>query len=184
MNIHFVMTTICIWHSARRYFQRTFDILNHIFQFSYICIKKHACGNLGGCNYISILHNLGKSSNLNQMANLATNNIIGRKKFIKSSKIENYNNHSVGHFSESSPLIRKSIEASSTILITHGHRITPSPPVSPSAIKHFTTLPIKKFQQFNPRSRRSISASVRLDRTAPIETVGRNKGWILRILRH
>lgn len=125
-----------------------------------------------GSNYISILHNLGKSSNLNQMANLATDNVIGRKKFTKSSKLENYNNH----FSESSPLIRKSIEASSTILITHGHRITPPPPVSPSAIKHFTTLPVKKFQPFNPRSRRSISASVRLDRTAPIETVRRNKG--------
>ena len=65
--------------------------------------------------------------------------------------MEKYHNHTVNHFHEFSPLIRKSIEASSAILITHGHRVTP--PVSPSAIKHFTTLPIKKFQQFNPRSK-------------------------------
>lgn len=65
--------------------------------------------------------------------------------------MENDNNHTAGHSSEYSPLIRESIEASLAILITHGHRITP-PPVSPSAIKHFTTWPIKKFQQFNPLS--------------------------------
>lgn len=101
---------------------------------------------------------------------------VRKAKCTKRLGMENDNNRTVGHFSELFPLIRKSIEASLAILITHGYCITSHPPVSASAIKHFTTSPIKKFQHFTPLQRGSISAASRLDPTSPIETVPRNKG--------
>lgn len=55
------------------------------------------------------------------------------------------------HFDEFSPLIRESIEPSPAILITHGHRVTPPPPVSPLGHKTLYNFADKKVSTIRPR---------------------------------
>lgn len=94
------------------------------------------------------------------------------------------------HSDEFSPLIRESIEPSPAILITHGHRVTPPPPVSPLGHKTLYNFANKKVSTIQPRLSgeegvfESISGCSRLDRASPIEAFRSDEGRILRILRH